>query len=194
MAAMTRGVIVTLVVIGCLVSAFQLAAGSLEDGLPRPPNIDDTPFTSHGPRPEAKYPDGAVANCKWYGFINRLYNRGTGAACVNALRTALVDASQDSMLEPFVFYYLAGETGTDPANDERYCYEGCFNLELDGGPAASPSPSYFSPAPSPGGNFIRGPSLAPDCSPQGSPVPSPAYAPSFGDPTPAYAPAPESGA
>lgn len=141
--SMAREGIVVLVVVTCLVTA---VAGTLQDGLPRPTNIVDEPFKSHGPLPEAKYPNGTVANCKWYGFRNTMYSERIVTACVNELRTALADSSLELILEPFAYYYLAGDVGADPATDERYCYEGCFDID---------SGSHNSPAPSPGGNFLE---------------------------------------
>lgn len=178
MMAIVREAIV-FVIVSCIVAS---VAGSDEDGLPRPINFPDAPTTSYGPEPEIKYPDGSLVDCTWYGFANELYDATIGETCLEDLRAALTNATENLALEPFVYYFASGPTDSDQETKEPYCYEGCFNMNVGALPPDSGAlpPSYFDgPAPAP--DCIRGPSLAPYYWPGAPPAAD-------------IAPAPESGA
>ncbi|KAG0591461.1 hypothetical protein KC19_1G177800 [Ceratodon purpureus] len=174
--AISREAIV-FVVVSCIVAT---VAGFGEDGLPRPTNFPDTPTTWFGPEPLIMTPDGKFVDCSWYGFANEQYDASVGEKCLDDLWAGLTNATADVTLEPFVYYFSAGPTGSDPATLEPYCYEGCFNMDTG---ALAPDSGLFPPsvAPAPGPDcYIRGPTLAPNYWP--------------GTPPSAVAPAPTSGA
>ncbi|KAG0581492.1 hypothetical protein KC19_4G256600 [Ceratodon purpureus] len=182
----TREAALTLLVLSCIAAG---VAATLEDGIPRPNHFADAPTTSYGPYPELVNDDGSNADCDWYGFANLLYPGTAGLSCLDEMRAALTNATENppSTLKPFLYYTL--RRMIDPANNESYCYQGCFNLGFFGAPASSPSYApgpyvsepisapIYSPIPSP--YSYEGPAMAPVVvdSPYSSPQGSPALAP-----------------
>ena len=174
--AIIREAIVAFVIISTIAAT---VAGFNENGLPRPANVPDAPTTTFGKDPEVKNPDGSTADCTWYGFANEKYNASVGEVCLEDLRVVLMNVSSELVtLEPYVYYYSFGLTGSDPVTHDPYCFEGCFNLK--GG--ALP-PNYFAgyspPAPAPVPDcYIRGPALAPFYWPGTPPIAGSNIAPS----------------
>jgi hypothetical protein len=179
----TREAALTVVLLSCIAVG---VAASLEDGLPRPDHFADAPTTAYGPYPEL--PD--EVDCDWYGFANELYPASKGLECLDEMRVALTNATENpaSSLQPYLYYTL--RRMIDPANNQSYCYQGCFDLGLSGAPASSPA---YAPAP-----YVQGPGTSPPIYPPAPPpvalppvvADAPYYSP---EGSPALAPAPESG-
>lgn len=183
---MTRKAALVLLLLGCIAGG---VAGGLEDGFPRPLHFADAPTTSYGPYPELRDASMVVADCDWYGFGNVLFSNAQVRWCLEGMRAALTNATENppSSLRPFMYYTLSRMI--DPANNESYCYQGCFKLDaLSGDPASSPG---LAPPP-----YVRGSSLAPLSSPGSSPAMAPIVADSpssSSEGSPALSPRPESG-
>lgn len=146
---------VALLVCACIVAG---VAASLEDGLPRPANFPDEPSVRYGPVPQLTE-NGMPVACEWYGFSNTLYEEPITSACQTSLRSALTNETVNppNALQPFVYYTLMRLI--DPATNESYCYQGCFQWEISTGAGPAPAPYFRGPAMAP--LSYDGPAMAP---------------------------------
>lgn len=162
--ASTRAAFVAFLVISCVVLS---VSATQQDGLPRPKGYPDQPTVTYDATPLLTGSNGLPADCIWYGFANEIFPATTTSSCLSVLRLALTNATVNppSKLKPYTYYTV--NRLIDPATNESYCYEGCFDL------ANSPAPSPgVAPVPAPSSSLSPEPSVA-SPTPLSSPSPTP---------------------
>ena len=164
--------------------------GSLQDGLPRPPNFPDLPTVTYDDTPQLDDANGDPVTCTWYGFANENYEANTGSDCLTVLREALTNATVNppANLQPYTYYTL--KRLIDPATNQSVCYEGCFILGASV-PGAAPTPlTAASPSPLASSAPLGSPPVvAPSVPAPGPIIPASTPSESPAAPTPSESPA-----